>query len=300
MNNLKNLTVIIVTYFTQKKILLECLNSISKEVKIKIIENSKKFEFKEDILNKFSNVEIECTGQNLGYGNGNNFGLTLTQTDFALILNPDLICDNEFFKNLNLILAKNIDFSIIGCQYKYDKSFMPAGFFDTKKNKTFRKKFKKNEILPLEKVDWVTGCSMVINLKKFGKKEIFDKNFFLYFEEFDLCKTIIDKGNAVFTSKDLKIHHLGFKSSLGSNLENTKRANRVREWHWMWSSFYFYKKNYGFIRAFTKMSGKFFKSFIKIIFFSITFQKKKKDKYVHRFSGIFNAMIGKPSSFRGE
>ena len=144
MENLNNLTVIIVTYLTQKKILLECLNSISKEVKIKIIENSENFEFKNDILNKFSNVEIECTGQNLGYGNGNNFGLKLTQTDFALILNPDLVCDVNFFKNLNLILANNKDFSIIGCQYMHDKVFMPAGFFKKKKNKAFRKKFKNN------------------------------------------------------------------------------------------------------------------------------------------------------------
>jgi len=300
MNSLNNLTVVIVTYLTQKKILLECLNSINKEVKIKIIENSENFEFKREILNKFSNVEITCTGKNLGYGNGNNFGLKLTQTDFALILNPDLVCDNNFFSNLNSMLQKNRDFSIIGCQYIYDKVFMPAGFFDSKKNNVFKKKFKNNEIVPLEKVDWVTGCSMLINLKQFENKEIFDKNFFLYFEEFDLCKSIIDKGNNVFTSSDLKIHHLGFQSSLGNDLKNLKRANRMIEWHWMWSSFYFYKKNYGLFKATIKMSGKFFKSFFKLIFYFLTFQNIKKDKYLHIFFGLFNAMIGKPSSFRDE
>ena len=298
MNSLNNLTVVIVTYLTQKKILLECLNSINTEVKIKIIENSENFEFKREILNKFSNVEITCTGKNLGYGNGNNFGLKLTQTDFALILNPDLVCDNNFFTNLNSILQKNRDFSIIGCQYIYDSVFMPAGFFNSKKNNIFKKKFQNNEIVPLEKVDWVTGCSMLINLKQFKNKEIFDKNFFLYFEEFDLCRSIIDKGNNVFTSSDLKIHHLGFQSSLGNDLENLEIANRMREWHWMWSSFYFYKKNYGLLKAFMKMSGKFFKSFFKLIFFSLTFQNIKKDKYLHRFLGILNAMIGNPSSFR--
>ena len=113
MNSLNNLTVIVVTYLTQKKILLECLSSISKEVKIKIIENSENFEFKKEILNKFSNIEIVCTGKNLGYGNGNNFGLKLTQTDFALILNPDLVWDNNLFRNLHTILQKNKDFSII-------------------------------------------------------------------------------------------------------------------------------------------------------------------------------------------
>ena len=298
MNNLNNLTVIIVTYLTQKKILIDCLKSINKDIKIKVIENSSSFEFKEEITRDFSNVEIYCTGENLGYGKGNNYGLKLTKTDFALILNPDAICEKNFFKNLNQIIETKDNFSIIGCQFINDKIFMPAGFFNEGKNKEFMDKFKSDKIANFEKVEWVTGCSMLINLKKFNNKDIFDKNFFLYFEEFDLCKSLIDKGENIFTTKDLKIHHLGFQSSLGKNLENKKRANRIREWHWMWSSFYFYKKNYGYMNALLKMSGKFIKSFLKLIYFSLTFQKQKKEKYVYRFLGIFNSMIGNPSSFR--
>ena len=278
MNNLNNLTVIIVTYLTQKKILIDCLKSINEDIKIKVIENSSSFEFKEEITRDFSNVEIYCTGENLGYGKGNNYGLKLTKTDFALILNPDAICERNFFKNLNQIIETKDNFSIIGCQFINDKIFMPAGFFNEGKNKEFLDKFKSEKIANFEKVEWVTGCSMLINLKKFNNKDIFDKNFFLYFEEFDLCKSLIDKGENIFTTKDLKIHHLGFQSSLGKNLENKKRANRIREWHWMWSSFYFYKKNYGYMNALLKMSGKFIKSFLKLIYFSLTFQKQKKEK----------------------
>ena len=42
---------------------------------------------------------------------------------------------------------------------------------------------------------------MLINLKEFKDKEIFDKNFFLYFEEFDLCKTLIKSGKKIFTGE---------------------------------------------------------------------------------------------------
>ena len=45
MNNVNNLTVIIVTYLTQKKILIDCRHSINKDIKIKVIENSSSFEF---------------------------------------------------------------------------------------------------------------------------------------------------------------------------------------------------------------------------------------------------------------
>ena len=300
MSGLKNITVIIVTYLTPKNLLINCLKSIDNNVKIKIVENSKNFEFEEEILVNFNNVEIICTGENLGYARGNNIGLQSIDTDFALILNPDLTCDTDFFSNIPKVLKSAEDFAVIGCQYQKDKIFLPAGFFDKNKNRHFAKIFKNNEIKELEKVDWVTGCSMLINLKKFSNREIFDKNFFLYFEEFDLCKSIIDKGENVYTSKYLKIDHLGFQSSLGINSENELRANRIREWHWMWSSFYFYKKNYSYFRAFNKMIGKLIKSFFKFNYYFLTFQKKNREKYYYRFLGILNSMIGKPSYFRDE
>ena len=54
----------------------------------------------------------------------------------------------------------------------------------------------------------------------------------------------------------------------------------------MWSSFYFYKKNYNYFYALKKLLGKFIKSFFKMIFYTITFQKNKKNKYFHRFLGF--------------
>ena len=43
MKKINNLTVVIVTYLTEKKILLNCLQSIDKKTKVIIVENSKSF-----------------------------------------------------------------------------------------------------------------------------------------------------------------------------------------------------------------------------------------------------------------
>jgi len=298
MKNLNDLTVVIVTFRTPEKIIFECLKSIDPIVKVLIIENSNNFVHHKKILSNFPNVKIICTGDNLGYGNGNNFGLKLVNTKNALILNPDVICDKDFFKNIEEVLNEVKDFTIIGCQYLNDKVYMPAGFFDKNKNTKFKKDFQNNMTGLLSKVEWVTGCSMLINLKKFINKEIFDKNFFLYFEEIDLCKSIIKKGENIFTSKKLKIHHVGFKSSMDDNSRNQINLNKIREWHWMWSSFYFYKKNYSYFYALYQMSGKLIKSSLRIFFYFITFQNNKKEKYLYRFLGIFNALIGRSSYFR--
>ncbi len=296
---MKNLTVVILTYKTSEKIILDCLFSIDPEVNVIIVENSENFIHQNLILSKFKNVQILCTGKNLGYGSGNNFGINSVKTDFALILNPDVICAEDFFKNISDIITNVENFSVIGCQYLYDDIFMPAGFFDRKKNKEFAKDFKNKKTKSLSKVEWVTGCSMLLNLKKFKDREVFDKKFFLYFEEFDLCKSLIKSGENVYTSNQLKIHHLGFKSSLGENLTENLNAIKIKDWHYMWSSFYFYKKNYSFFYALNKNIGKFLSSFVKMIFYSVTFQKNNKNKYLYRFLGLYNSILGRPSDFRG-
>lgn len=94
---MKDLTVIIVTYRTPKDIITNCIKSIQKKVKILIIENSSNFEHS-DLLKKFPNLKVICSGKNLGYGKGNNFGLQLIKTKYVLILNPDIICEKNLFK----------------------------------------------------------------------------------------------------------------------------------------------------------------------------------------------------------
>ncbi len=295
---MKNITVVILTFHTPENIILNCLNSINKNNKILIIENSNDFAHKNQILSKFNNVKILCTGKNLGYGGGNNFGINAVETDYALILNPDVICDQDFFNNIEEVINVDKNFSIIGCQYLHDKIFMPAGFFDKRENEKFVKNFKNNECSDFIEVDWVTGCSMILNLKKFSTKKIFDENFFLYFEEFDLCKSLKDKGEKVYSSKKLKIHHLGFKSSFEENSDYKRNINRLREWHWMWSSFFFYKKNYNYFYALKKLLGKLAKATFKIIIYSILFNKNEKEKYKYRFLGLFNSILNRPSTFR--
>ena len=137
MYNFKNLTIVIVTFLTDTKTLLNCLNSVDKRVKVIIVENSPRFRNRNFFTNRFKNLQIFCTGKNLGYGGGNNFGLKKVKTNYALILNPDTVLDKFFFKNINPLL-NNKSFSIIGCELVDNKTYLTGGFFDEKKNQSFK------------------------------------------------------------------------------------------------------------------------------------------------------------------
>jgi len=301
MNNLSNLTIVIVTYKTDDQILKNCINSIDQNVKIKIIENSNQKEFFKASFVENERLSITCSGKNLGYGAGNNFGFNLVETDFVIVANPDIIFDKTFFKNIEKYIDGDLDFTVIGSRQNNDEIFSSSGLFKENEKKVYQKNIitkSGKQVDLLTKVDWVIGCMMLINLKKFNSKKIFDESFFLYFEEFDLCKSIeLKKGN-VFIAKDLKIEHLGYKGSFGSNPKLRLESEKLREWHWMWSTFYFYRKNFGYFFAFKKTIGKLLRAYLKFFFYTITLNDKLKNKYKCRFLGLLNSMVGKDSWYR--
>ena len=292
-NNFSDLSVVIVTYKTNLNILEKSLSSIDPSVKIIIIENSPKFINEDQIANKYKNVSIFCTGSNIGYGRGNNYGLQKVDTNYALILNPDIVCEKSYFENLKIYLNNELDFSIIGSQYLDNETYTPAGFFDSN---LCLKDADYIQDLNLSKVDWVVGCSMLLNLNKFKNKLIFDENFFLFFEEFDLCKKLKREGEKVYSSSKLIVNHFGFKSS--TDLSDEIDLIKIRNWHYMWSYFYYHKKNEGYFNALKVSFGKLIRSLFKLILFTIIFNKKKRTSYCYRFLGLLNSMIGKKSSYR--
>jgi len=301
MNNLARLTVVIVTYKTDNTILRNCLNSIDKNVQIKIIENSHKIENQTFLIDKKDNLSTHYTGKNLGYGAGNNYGFALVNTDYVIVANPDIIFHKTFFENVKKYIDSDLNFTIIGSTYNQDKSYSSSGLFKENDKKIYNndiKSFSGSLFDTLAKVDWVTGCMMLINLKKFNTRKIFDESFFLYFEEFDLCKGIELRNENVFRAKDLLIDHLGYKGSFGSDPINQLESEKLREWHWMWSTFYFYRKNYGYLFAIKKTIGKLLRSFFKAIFYTIVLNKRMKSKYISRFNGLLNSITGKKSSYR--
>ena len=120
----------------------------------------------------------------------------------------------------------------------------------------------KNVENDLLEVKNLKGFAFFLNMEKF-KKDFFDENFFLYFEEIDLCKKVKCKGGKIYISKNIIINHDGASSV---NTKNEIELEKNRNWHWMWSTFYFHKKYKGFIIALIIIFPKFFSSLIKNFF----------------------------------
>ena len=283
----QNLTVIIVT-FRSENVIHNCIQSIGSDIKILIVDNSNSKEFKENIENKYKNVSCILSEKNSGMGAGNNLGIKNIKTDFAFILNPDVILEPNSIDALIEESQKLESFGIIS-PIEVNKDYPNYKLIDNSKKNIDLKE-------PL-KVKSVDGYSMLINLKRLNQIDnfyYFDENFFMYLENDDLCKRLNDKNENIYVIPKSKIKHLGGQSV--NDLYKTE-IELSRNWHWMWSKFYFNKKHYGYIFALFNGLPNFISSFLKFLVYLIL-NDKKKNIYLNRSKGFINALFGKSSSYR--
>ena len=273
-----DLTIVIVS-FKSEDILHRCIKSIDKKYPIIVVENSIDNKLKLDLEHKYQNVNCILPKENLGYGGGNNLALSKVTTNFALILNPDVILEENSIENFFITVSKFPNFGIIApisANEKYDN-------------------FNHEKDINIKEVENVKGFAMFFNMKNLKKSNFFDDNFFLYLEEIDLCKRVRLMDVKIFIDPSIKVEHFGGTSH---NSEINKPMELSRNWHWMWSSFYFNKKHYGYLFALIKIFPKFLSSLFKFIFYLIIFKKNKSDIYKYRLLGIINSVLLKKSWYR--
>ena len=108
----QNLSVVIVSYISEE-VIHKCIESIPKDINILVVDNSGNEDFKLSIEEKYINAKCILSLENLGMGAGNNLGLKHSTTDFALILNPDVVLENNTIEEL-IIASKEIEsFAVI-------------------------------------------------------------------------------------------------------------------------------------------------------------------------------------------
>ncbi len=273
--SIKDITVVITSFKSEKKI-RNCLNSIDEQCNVINVENSDNQAYKTKIEEEFKNVKCILTGDNFGYGKANNIGLKEVKTKYALILNPDTELSPETLESFISLADEKKNFAIIG-----------PGIIESK-NTT-------NSVETSRIVNAVKGYAMFLNLAEFKDIGFFDENFFFFLEEVDLCARLRKKNKNIYFSPTIKVYHEGGGSHDDSFAYQMELS---RNWHWMWSTFYYNKKYKGFFISLLIIFPKLISAILKILLYSLISNKYKRKVYYHRFSGLFNAIIGKSSWYR--
>ncbi len=282
-----NITIVIISYRSLEK-LTDCIKSIGKNINIIVIENSNLKYIKESIEADFKNCKVVLNNSNLGYAKAANIGFKLVKTKYAFLLNTDVVVLESQIYEIENEIAQLKDGFALASPYSDD-------LLDFNKNNQFDKFF--TDILinfnneKFSKVDIVKGCSLLVNLEKFINKDVFDNNYFFFFEEIDLCRNIKNQGENIYVLNKIKIDHKNAKSI---NESLNLKYQDFRHWNYFWGRFYYFKKHYGFLYSLVIHLSKLTRFGFNILrYFFLSKQLYKKNKF--RFLGLFNSIIGRSS-----
>ena len=251
----KNLTLIFCSYRSQY-FLEKVLRRFYKKYPIIIVENSCDKSIRDELKSKFKNINFIIPKKNLGVASSYNLAIKRAKSKFVFLNNPDIEISNFAIRKLITCANKIKNFGIISPVYKNERIFRNYEILSSKKE-YINKRTKKFNVREVDLID----NSFLIS-KHIIKKIMFDEKFFLYFEVFDFAKNLKKIGKKLYVAKNIKFNHFG-SSSVPIKYSNL--VEKTRAFHYNWSKFYFYKKNYNYFFALRKIYPNIFKALKKLL-----------------------------------
>lgn len=207
---------------------------------------------------KDNRVRVIQSGHNGGFGAGNNVGIRAglsdgTRPDYVYILNSDAFPAKNAIRLLLDHLETTPDAGFAG-SYIHGEDGDPhltsfrfpsiASEFESSINFGPVTRLLKNRIVPIpiptetRPVDWLAGASMMMRQSVLDEIGLFDEQFFLYFEETDLCRGAALAGYRTDYVRPSEVMHIG---SVSTGMKSWSRVPT----YWFDSRLHYFTKNHG-------------------------------------------------------
>jgi GT2 family glycosyltransferase len=252
-----DVSIIIVSYNSVDEILAN-INSIQENIlsltyEILVVNNCAKDRKLAAMLKDYEHVKVIEAGANLGFGRANNLGFGQSKGQYILFVNPDVLFLSDI-DQLTGLLEADSGIGLIGpSTYNGDGKILPScGEYPGIRN-LFSYNFFLNNLFPRIKwwgnfpmkyfdftgtreVDWVSGAFMLGRKSTFKRIGGFDKDFFMYGEDIDICWRLKKAGFRVFFSDKARIiHNAGHstRNKSGTKARLTAESSRI-----LWNKHY--------------------------------------------------------------
>ncbi len=242
---------IIVLNWNKKDLTLECLQSIQKinqppksQISLLVVDNASTDDSVKAIKKAFPKVIILENEKNLGYAEGNNRGMEYAlkkKADYLLILNNDIEVDKGFLVQLIKVLEKEKKAGLASPKiyfapgyefhkedYKKDEKgkviWYAGGIIDWDNILSSHRgvdEVDKGQYDKVIETDYASGSCMLIKKEVLKEIGLFDKKFFMYWEDSDLSQRAKRAGWRVLYVPQAKVwHKVAASSAIGSSLND--------------------------------------------------------------------------------
>ncbi len=242
-----SLAVVIVAYETPD-LLRKCLDSLRAagvlgRDPVVVVDNSAG-EGSADVARQTPGVTLIPNPKNVGFARAVNQGIAATESDFVLVLNPDIEVEPGAIDRLLSAMAEEPTAGLAGAkllnpdrtlQHSCRRFYTPATMIlrRTFLGRLFPRHRVLREHLMLDwdhmtrrDVDWLIGACLLIRREAVLDVGPMDERFFLYFEDVDWCARMHNRGWKVLYVPDaVMVHHHRRESAKSGLLHPSRRMH---------------------------------------------------------------------------
>lgn len=201
-NQFAQVTTIMVTYNSAHCIKTQALE-LQQHAHLIVVDNASSDDTAKLVRQHLPKAELIVLPANQGFGAANNIALKKTQTPFALLLNPDCTIAPQDLAKLLSAADAFPDAAILAPQIK-----RPSGQLELSYRWPSRYGSSKGPAAEAACcVGFATGACLLLRLSQFEQVGFFDEQFFLYYEDEDLCERVFHAKRSIVLVPDAIAMH---------------------------------------------------------------------------------------------
>ncbi len=227
------LSIIIVNY-KNPHLILQCVKSIVEHEKtidyeIIVVDNNSGDDTEQQLRTICPNLKWIQMGYNSGFAKANNAGLNVAEGEYVLFLNADTILFEPFFFKMMQSFDTDSKIGVVGCRLLNSDKSLQLSYHNG--DRFFRKLWWRNpfaikmgcsgkNLSEMEQYKvahsanhsprWICGAAMMMCRQTIIERNLYwDEDFFMYWEDVELCHRIRQSGLKVYYIADASVVHLG-------------------------------------------------------------------------------------------
>lgn len=205
-------------------------------------------------------IKYIASKTNLGFAGGNNLGAAQATGEYILILNPDTQVLPDSIEKMVKYMDEHPEIGILGPRLEYsdgevqdscrrDMSFTdlvikrtPLRYIPALKKRVDQYTMEDFDHKQVQEVELITGACMLLRRDFYNEIGGFDDRYFLFMEDFDLCKKVRAAGKKIVYFPPAIINHYHKRLSGGSLFKLIRRkvfwihVNSAIKYFWKWRS----------------------------------------------------------------
>jgi GT2 family glycosyltransferase len=274
---------IVIVSLNTRDVLRKCLHSVQQEivaaphirVEILVVDNNSTDGSPAMLREEFPQVELLVSTINLGFAGANNLAMRQARGRYILLLNSDAFLQPNALR----FAVEHMDATpkaglggarLIGEDGAWQPSarMFPTPLHEMLMHTGLAAKYPKSKFfghadrtwadpaLPAA-VEWVPGAFMIIRKCVLDEIGLFDENFFLYYEEVDLCLRIRAAGHEVWYWPDIAVVHIGGEST--RKMDHIVIGSQLTLWR-MRAMLLYFRKHHGIgVNLMRLLEGSFYR-----------------------------------------